>query len=106
MFLICPLAKGRYQAAPRNKYGAHPRPETPFAPDGSDVLDANVVPARAWSVWPGVGFVECAGLEGGLCPWWYVHLSPKMVNKINAIEYSAGTGFQNLASAWQNAALL
>jgi hypothetical protein len=35
--------------------------------------------------------VESVELEGGLCPWWYVHLLPKMVNKINAIEYSEGT---------------
>jgi hypothetical protein len=35
--------------------------------------------------------VESVELEGGLCPWWYVHLLPKMVNKINAIEYSGGT---------------
>jgi hypothetical protein len=36
--------------------------------------------------------VESVELEGGLCPWWYVHLLPKMVNKINTIEYSGGTG--------------
>jgi hypothetical protein len=38
-------------------------------------------------------FVECVGLFGGFSPrWWYVHLLPKMFNKINAIQYSGGTG--------------
>jgi hypothetical protein len=36
--------------------------ETPITPDA---LDANVVPARAWGVWLGVGCVECVGLIDG-----------------------------------------
>jgi hypothetical protein len=46
---------------------------------------------RVWGGRIGDGFVESVELEGGLCPWWYVHLLPKMANKINAIEYSGET---------------
>jgi hypothetical protein len=34
------------------------------------------------------GASGCLVIYGG---GWYVHLLPKMVNKINAIEYSGGT---------------
>ena len=38
------------------------------------------------------GASGCLVIYGG---GWYVHLLPKMVNKINAIEYSGGTGKRN-----------
>jgi hypothetical protein len=53
--------------------------------------------------WSLATVVDCVGLEGGLYPGWYVHLLPKMVNKINAIEYSGGTGLHHRytrAGAW------
>jgi hypothetical protein len=48
--------------------------------------------------WKGLGEVnwrrvgECVGFFGGFSPCLYARLLPKMANKINAIEYSGGTG--------------
>ena len=44
----------------RGKYP--PGKQTPVTLDGLDGLDGNVVPARPWGGWLGVGFVECAGV--------------------------------------------
>jgi hypothetical protein len=76
----------------------YPGAETPITPDGPD----NSTVVMLWKglgLMAGDGFIECVGLEGGLCPWWYVDLLPKMVNKINAIEYSGGTGFISIFTA-------
>ena len=61
--------------------------ETAVIADGPDEL----TPAVLWKVlglMPGDGFVDCVGMFGGFSPWLHVRLLPKMVNKINAIEYS------------------
>jgi len=74
--------------------------ETAVIADGPDEL----TPAVLWKVlglMPGDGFVDCVGMFGGFSPWLHVRLSPKMVNKINAIEYSGGTTTANLYCADQ-----
>jgi hypothetical protein len=40
--------------------GAYPGVETPNTPDEPDLLDGNVVRARAWGHWPGVGLSNVA----------------------------------------------
>ena len=77
---MCCLKREKVWGIPR-------RLETPVLPDEPD--DSTQV---MW--WKELGQVnwrrvgECVGLIGGFSPWLHVRLLPKMVNKINAIEYS------------------
>jgi hypothetical protein len=46
----------------REKVWGLPGVETSVTSDGSDLLDGGEV-VEGWARWPGVGFVECVGLD-------------------------------------------